>query len=154
MFYLNETSIMANIRYFPRRGTTSEVGGIISTTSRKNTYKLVRMDIESVTCNKDNTSGSESKYFSDAKATLHQSLPVCPLPKFLLPHKIKHSKSSPSLSQSPPTSPTSVHLFDHYQIPSCSINSTFFLITILTTTVTTNPTTIILTTIIITIFIL
>ena len=46
---LNETSIMANIRYLPSRGTTREVGGIISTTSRKNTYKLVRMDIESVT---------------------------------------------------------------------------------------------------------
>ena len=49
MSHLNETSIMANIRYLPRRGTTSEVGGIISTTSRKNTYKLVRMEIERVT---------------------------------------------------------------------------------------------------------
>ena len=49
MGHLNETSIMANIRYLPRRGTTSEVGGIISTTSRKNTYKLVRMEIERVT---------------------------------------------------------------------------------------------------------
>ena len=67
---------MANIRYFPRRGTTSEVGGIISTTSRKNTYKLVRMDIESVTCNKDNTLGSESKCFSFAKATLQWSMSV------------------------------------------------------------------------------
>ena len=47
---LNETSIMANIRYLPSRGTTRDVGGMISTTSRKNTYKLVRMDIESVTC--------------------------------------------------------------------------------------------------------
>ena len=35
--HLNETNIMANIRYLPRRGTTREVGGMISTTSRKNT---------------------------------------------------------------------------------------------------------------------
>ena len=35
--YLNETNIMANIRYLPSRGTTREVGGMISTTSRKNT---------------------------------------------------------------------------------------------------------------------
>ena len=48
-YHLNETNIMANIRYLPKRGTTSDVGGIISTTSRKNTYKLVRMDIDSVT---------------------------------------------------------------------------------------------------------
>ena len=36
-YHLNETNIMANIRYLPRRGTTREVGGMISTTSRKNT---------------------------------------------------------------------------------------------------------------------
>ena len=48
--YLIETKIIANIRYFPNNGTTSEVGGIISTTSRKNTYKLVRIEIDSVTC--------------------------------------------------------------------------------------------------------
>ena len=47
--YLNETNIMANIRYLPSRGTTREVGGMISTTSRKNTYRLVRMDIDRVT---------------------------------------------------------------------------------------------------------
>ena len=41
---------MANIRYFPNNGTTSDVGGIISTTSRKNTYKLVRIEIDRVTC--------------------------------------------------------------------------------------------------------
>lgn len=35
--YLIETSIMANIRYFPSSGTTNDVGGMISTTSRKNT---------------------------------------------------------------------------------------------------------------------
>ena len=42
---------MANMRYFPRRGTTREVGGMISTTSRKNTYKLVRIEMDNVTCN-------------------------------------------------------------------------------------------------------
>lgn len=36
-FYLMETRIMAKIKYFPNRGTTSDVGGIISTTSKKNT---------------------------------------------------------------------------------------------------------------------
>lgn len=44
-----ETSIMANMRYLPSNGTTRDVGGIISTTSRKNTCRLIRMDIESVT---------------------------------------------------------------------------------------------------------
>ena len=48
--HLIETSIMANMRYFPRRGTTREVGGMISTTSRKNTYKLVRIEMDNVTC--------------------------------------------------------------------------------------------------------
>lgn len=47
--YLIDTSIMANIRYLPRSGTTSDVGGIISTTSRKNTWRLIRMDIDRVT---------------------------------------------------------------------------------------------------------
>lgn len=32
-----ETNIIANIKYFPNNGTTRDVGGIISTTSRKNT---------------------------------------------------------------------------------------------------------------------
>ena len=42
---------MANIRYFPSSGTTNDVGGIISTTRRKNTWRLIRMEIDSVTCN-------------------------------------------------------------------------------------------------------
>lgn len=37
MSYLIDTSIIANIRYFPSKGTTNDVGGMISTTSRKNT---------------------------------------------------------------------------------------------------------------------
>lgn len=48
--YLIETRIMANIRYFPNSGTTSDVGGMISTTSRKNTWRLINIDIDSVTC--------------------------------------------------------------------------------------------------------
>ena len=49
--YLIETRIMANIRYFPKSGTTSDVGGIISTTRRKNTYKLVKIEMDNVTWN-------------------------------------------------------------------------------------------------------
>lgn len=44
-----ETNIIANIRYFPSKGTTKDVGGIISTTSKKNTWRLIRMDIDNVT---------------------------------------------------------------------------------------------------------
>jgi hypothetical protein len=44
-----ETRIMAKMRYFPSNGTTSDVGGMISTTSKKNTYKLVRIEMDSVT---------------------------------------------------------------------------------------------------------
>ena len=40
---------MAKMRYFPNRGTTSDVGGMISTTRRKNTYNEVRMEMERVT---------------------------------------------------------------------------------------------------------
>lgn len=50
--YLIDTRIMANIKYFPNNGTTSEVGGIISTTSRKNTWRLINMEMDSVTWNK------------------------------------------------------------------------------------------------------
>lgn len=48
--YLMETNIIANIRYFPSKGTTNDVGGIISTTSKKNTWRLMRIDIDNVTC--------------------------------------------------------------------------------------------------------
>lgn len=44
-----ETKIIAKIKYFPSKGTTKDVGGIISTTSKKNTWRLMRIDIESVT---------------------------------------------------------------------------------------------------------
>ena len=45
-----DTNIIANIKYLPSRGTTNDVGGIISTTSKKNTWRLIRIEIESVTC--------------------------------------------------------------------------------------------------------
>lgn len=48
--YLMETNIIANIKYFPNKGTTSDVGGIISTTSKKNTWRLIKIDIDNVTC--------------------------------------------------------------------------------------------------------
>lgn len=48
--HLIETKIMAKMRYLPSNGTTSDVGGMISTTSKKNTCRLIKIDIESVTC--------------------------------------------------------------------------------------------------------
>jgi len=45
-----ETRIMAKMRYLPSSGTTSDVGGMISTTSRKKTCRLMRIDIDRVTC--------------------------------------------------------------------------------------------------------
>jgi len=44
-----ETSIIANIKYFPSNGTTNDVGGIISTTSKKKTWRLIKIDIDNVT---------------------------------------------------------------------------------------------------------
>lgn len=44
-----ETSIIANIKYFPKSGTTNDVGGMISTTSKKNTWRLIKIDIDNVT---------------------------------------------------------------------------------------------------------
>ena len=43
------TRIMVKSRYFPMRGTTMLVGGIISASSRKNTVSDSRMEIHSVT---------------------------------------------------------------------------------------------------------
>ena len=47
-----ETRIIAKMRYLPSSGTTSDVGGMISTTSRKNTWRLMRIDIDRVTWGK------------------------------------------------------------------------------------------------------
>lgn len=47
--YLIDTKTMANIRYLPSNGITNDVGGIISTTSKKNTWRLINIDIDKVT---------------------------------------------------------------------------------------------------------
>jgi len=44
-----ETKIMAKIKYLPSSGTTRLVGGMISTTSKKNTCKLIKIDMDNVT---------------------------------------------------------------------------------------------------------
>ena len=53
---LKVSRIMVNRTNLPRSGTTSEVGGMISASSRKNTVRESRMEMESETylrgCNK------------------------------------------------------------------------------------------------------
>jgi len=44
------TRIMVNNKYFPSRGIASDVGGIISAKSKKNTVKERRMEEHSDTC--------------------------------------------------------------------------------------------------------
>lgn len=41
--------IIVNKRYFPKRGTANDVGGIISASSRKNTVSDIRIETQSVT---------------------------------------------------------------------------------------------------------
>ena len=43
------TSNMVKSRYLPSRGTAKEVGGIISASSKKNTVRERRMEIQRVT---------------------------------------------------------------------------------------------------------
>lgn len=50
------TSIMVKRRYFPRRGTVSEVGGMISARRRKNTVNDRRIDIHRDTWQQDKVS--------------------------------------------------------------------------------------------------
>lgn len=45
----NVQSNIVKSKYFPKRGTVMEVGGMISTSSRKNTVRDRRMDIHSET---------------------------------------------------------------------------------------------------------
>ena len=47
---LKVSRIMVKRTNFPRRGTTREVGGMISARSRKNTVRERRMEIERLTC--------------------------------------------------------------------------------------------------------
>lgn len=48
--HLIDTNIIANIKYLPSKGTTNDVGGIISTTNKKNTWRLINIEIDNVTC--------------------------------------------------------------------------------------------------------
>lgn len=43
------TNIIVNNKYFPNSGTASDVGGIISANSKKNTVNESRIDTQSVT---------------------------------------------------------------------------------------------------------
>lgn len=43
------TRIMVNNRYLPSNGTARDVGGMISASSRKNTVKETRMEMQRVT---------------------------------------------------------------------------------------------------------
>ena len=47
--YLNVSRIMVKRTNFPRRGTTREVGGMISARRRKNTVKESRMEMDNET---------------------------------------------------------------------------------------------------------
>ena len=46
MIYLNVSRIMVKRTNFPRRGTTREVGGMISARRRKNTVRESRMEMD------------------------------------------------------------------------------------------------------------
>jgi hypothetical protein len=50
MEYLKVSRIMVNSTNFPSRGTTSEVGGMISASRRKNTVSDSKMEIDKLTC--------------------------------------------------------------------------------------------------------
>ena len=47
--YLNVSRIIVNKTNFPSRGTTNDVGGMISANKRKNTVRDSRIDIERLT---------------------------------------------------------------------------------------------------------
>lgn len=49
----SETRIIVKSRYLPSRGTASEVGGIISARSRKNTVNETSIEIHNVTCQRN-----------------------------------------------------------------------------------------------------
>lgn len=48
--YLNVSSIMVKSTNFPSNGTTNDVGGIISASSKKNTVNESRIDMLNDTC--------------------------------------------------------------------------------------------------------
>lgn len=45
----NVTSVIVNKRYFPSKGTASDVGGMISANNKKNTVNDTRMELHKVT---------------------------------------------------------------------------------------------------------
>ena len=47
--YLNVSRIMVNKTNLPKRGTTSDVGGMISASKRKNTVSESKMEMERLT---------------------------------------------------------------------------------------------------------
>ena len=58
---LKVSRIMVKRTNFPRSGTTSEVGGMISARSRKNTVRESKMFIERDTCNREIQKSSHFK---------------------------------------------------------------------------------------------
>ena len=48
------TRIMVKTRYLPSKGTASEVGGMISASSKKNTVSDTKIEMHSVTCHHRN----------------------------------------------------------------------------------------------------
>lgn len=48
--YLNVSNIIVNKTNFPSNGTTNDVGGMISASSKKNTVNESRMDMLNDTC--------------------------------------------------------------------------------------------------------
>jgi len=72
--YLIDTNIMAKMRYFPSRGTTKLVGGMISTTSKKNTWRLMRIEIAKVTyTGKRHILTSRQQYLDSQSSTMTQT---------------------------------------------------------------------------------
>ena len=53
--HLKVSRIMVNRTSFPSKGTTREVGGMISASRRKNTVRERRMLMERLTCNTERT---------------------------------------------------------------------------------------------------
>lgn len=56
--YLNVSSIIVKSTNFPKSGTTNDVGGIISASSKKNTVNDSKMDMLNETCNNKNRNNS------------------------------------------------------------------------------------------------
>lgn len=62
--HLNVSKIIVNNTNLPSKGTTSDVGGIISANSRKNTVSDSKIEMDKLTCNNNNIVASQ-KVFID-----------------------------------------------------------------------------------------